>query len=114
LMSIHARELAGVTLYLDPATTTYDLQTRDAYYRDNGVVTQELLPAVAATPEETEILNMHMPDIQKYDTESFANWITGNGDIDAEWENYVKRMYDMGLQSVLDVYQAQYDRCHEK
>lgn len=110
LMSNHALEKANLEMYYDPMSTTYDLCMRDAYYRENGVVTQELLPTIAATPEETDILNMYTPDIDKYYIETFSNWITGNGDIDAEWDAYVQRMYDMGLQEVLDVYQSQYDR----
>ena len=73
---------------------------------------QEGLVNTPALPEETEILNRYLADIQKYYNETMANWICGNGDIEAEWDTYVQHMYDMGLQQVLDVYQAQYDRAN--
>lgn len=109
-MTADALKTAGIELALSPTTTTYDLRKRDAYYLENGVVKQELLPTIAATPEETEVLNTFLPDITKYYTETFANWITGNGDIDAEWDTYVDRMNNMGLDRVLAVYQSQYER----
>lgn len=110
LMTRRALELGNAVLYTSPSTTTYDLQMRDKYYRENGVVCQEGLANTPALPEETEVLNRYLADIQKYYNETMANWICGNGDIEAEWDTYVQHMYDMGLQQVLDVYQAQYDR----
>ena len=112
LMTRRALELGNAVLYTSPSTTTYDLQMRDKYYRENGVVCQEGLVNTPALPEETEILNRYLADIQKYYNETMANWICGNGDIEAEWDTYVQHMYDMGLQQVLDVYQAQYDRAN--
>ena len=39
-----------------------------------------------------------------------AAFITGEKDIDAEWDNFQAELMDMGLQDVIDVYQAALDR----
>ena len=39
-----------------------------------------------------------------------AAFITGQKDIEAEWDTYLKTLDDMGLQEVIDVYQAALDR----
>lgn len=31
-------------------------------------------------------------------------------DIDADWDSYISKLDSMGLQTILDVYQAAYDR----
>ena len=40
---------------------------------------------------------------------TLARWITGQGDIDAEWDAYVQQMYDLGLEEYLELCQMSYD-----
>jgi len=49
-------------------------------------------------------------DIDTYLTQMHAAFITGEKDIDAEWDNFQAELMDMGLQDVIDVYQAALDR----
>ncbi|MBQ4551975.1 MAG: hypothetical protein IJA59_03400 [Clostridia bacterium] len=49
-------------------------------------------------------------DINTYLTQMHAAFVTGEKDIDAEWDNFQKELMDMGLQDVIDVYQAALDR----
>ena len=44
-----------------------------------------------------------------YITEMSAKFITGEADIDAEWETFVDTLYDMGLQEAIDIYQNALD-----
>ena len=64
--------------------------------------------------EEQEIYNDCWTDIENKVTEMNAAFITGQADIEAEWDNYIKALYDMGLQEVIDVYQAALDRYNGK
>ena len=43
-------------------------------------------------------------------SEITAKFITGEVDIDAEWDNYLKELDALGLQDVLDAYNAAYQR----
>ncbi|MBR5230803.1 MAG: hypothetical protein IKW00_00965 [Clostridia bacterium] len=49
-------------------------------------------------------------DINTYVTQMHAAFVTGQVDIDAEWDNFQAELMDMGLQDVIDVYQAALDR----
>lgn len=62
------------------------------------------------TQEEQDIYNDVWTDINNKVTEMNAAFITGQADIEAEWDNYIKELYNMGLQDVIDVYQAALDR----
>jgi putative aldouronate transport system substrate-binding protein len=42
-------------------------------------------------------------DLNTYRTKTFANWISGNGDIEAEWDNYVATCEQYGLSEYLDL-----------
>lgn len=37
-------------------------------------------------------------------------WMTGQGDIESEWDTYVQSVNDAGLQQILDIRQAAYDK----
>lgn len=62
------------------------------------------------TEDESNIYKDNWTDLNKYIGEETAKFITGDRDIATEWDAYVSELYAMGLQDVLDVYQAAYDR----
>ena len=68
------------------------------------------LNSLVLTEDESDTYNDAWTDINAYITESTAKFITGEADIAAEWDNYVKALEQMGLQDVIDVYQAAYNR----
>ena len=68
------------------------------------------LTTLVLTQDETDTYNDAWTDINAYITESTAKFITGEEDIATGWENFVKDLEQMGLQDVIDVYQAAYDR----
>ena len=66
--------------------------------------------ALALTEDENDIYVEKWMDISKYATQMFAAFVTGDKDIDAEWDTYVSNLEQMGLQDVLDCYDAAYAR----
>jgi len=62
------------------------------------------------TEDERDIYTDAWVDIDKYLTEMNAAFITGQMDIEAEWETYLKELDVRGLQDVIDIYQAALDR----
>ncbi len=48
-------------------------------------------------------------DIDNLRSTTLARWITGQGDIDAEWDAYVQKMNDLGLEEYLRLCQQGYD-----
>ena len=70
-----------------------------------------LYPAKASlTTEESARYTAAFNDINTYVTENVVKFIFGYADIDAEWDNYVKTIEDLGIQECIDIKQASYDR----
>lgn len=59
---------------------------------------------VALSDDATADFNDAWTDIDTYLKDMHAAFITGEKDIDAEWDNYLKTLDQMGLQDIYDIY----------
>lgn len=66
--------------------------------------------ALALTENENDIYLEKWPDISSYVSSTFAAFITGDKNIESEWDGFVADLQKMGLQEVLDCYDAAYAR----
>ena len=66
------------------------------------------------TDEEQRVLDNKLADITSYYKEMEGKFITGVVDVESGWEDYVATLDQMGVQDVLSVYQAAYDRWNSK
>ncbi|MDO4618658.1 MAG: extracellular solute-binding protein [Clostridia bacterium] len=78
-------------------------------YLDNKYVIDQT-PTLSFTEDEQEIISLYMTDIQSYVGECEQKWILGSSDINADWDGYVAELKNRGLDEVLKVYNAAYDR----
>ena len=62
------------------------------------------------TQEESDIYVENWTNISAHITQWTAAFITGDKNVEADWEEYVKGLESMDLQEVIDAYQAAYDR----
>lgn len=69
----------------------------------------EPFPDVMYTVEEYEELPTLTTDIESYIRSTRAKWITQGG-IDQEWDAYVEKLNDMGLQKLIQIYTDAYGR----
>ena len=53
-------------------------------------------------------------DLSTYSESVVLEFIVGSRDIDAEFDSYVETLYDMGLQDMIDIKQAAYDRAMKR
>lgn len=53
-------------------------------------------------------------ELKTYTSSIVLEFIIGTRDIDSEFENFVAQMYEMGLQEMIDLKQATYDRAMER
>lgn len=60
--------------------------------------------------DETSMMNQYAADINGLRKTTFASWITGKGDIDAEWDDFVKKTQDLNLKEYLELRQKAYDK----
>ena len=82
-------------------------------YKDYTVAENEMFPLVWYTPEQREVFNQYRTEIIEYVKTTRAKWITEGG-IEEDWDGFVKKLDDMGLQKVMDVYQSGYDDFYSK
>lgn len=69
--------------------------------------------AVMTVEESTEYASIES-DLAIYRNSRILEFITGAADIDAEFDTYVETLYDMGLQDLIDIKQAAYDRASKR
>ena len=91
---------------------TKALGQRDVLY-PYGVQVQET-SLLILNQEEQDTYNDCWTDINNKVTEMTAAFITGQADLEKDWDTYINDLYDMGLQEVIDVYQAALDRYNGK
>ena len=69
-----------------------------------------VMPVLSYTMEETEAIRDAGITIPDYVYKSLDEFITGAKDLDKDWADYVSTLEKMGLQTLVDVVQASYDR----
>lgn len=72
-------------------------------------VTDEPFPNVWITAEESKKLSMITGDLMKLVDEKRAQWITGQSDIEAEWDSYVDTLNKMKVDEYVSIYQKAVD-----
>ena len=73
----------------------------------------EYYPSVVYSLEETETINEYISDLNDYVSETAANWII-NGGVEEEWDKYISQLENLGVNDVVDAWQAAYDRYEEE
>ena len=66
------------------------------------------------TTEESEEHNSIASDLSTYEDSMILEFITGAADVETEFDSFVETLYDMGLQDMIDIKQAAYDRAMER
>ena len=70
----------------------------------------DILPELKLTADESSQIGTMVVEVQKLIEENTAMFITGQKDIESEWDNYKKDLDKAGLQTVLEVYNTAYQR----
>lgn len=78
------------------------------YDKDGAVV--KAFPTVLTTSEEAESIEAIRPDMDKYTEDQICRWISGQGDVDADWDGYVQKLQELGFEDYVNIYQQIYDR----
>lgn len=94
-------EMGIYTWYMDD----YDYMHSNSSWRSPSVVHLQLYSA-----EETEIINLYKVDMESTYDEFRAKFITGQLDVDAEWDNYVSTMSKIGVDELVKAWQSIHDR----
>ncbi len=109
----YAQKLLADCDEVDPTGKRRDLQAyaweqmeqKDAVMYQTNMATYLALP----TDEEVEIIDMYNADLDMAMTDLFVDLINGDKDI-ANLDEYLEELRALGLDEVIGVYQARYDR----
>ena len=80
----------------------------DLYDEGDYLIDQFL--GVAFNEEEQRVYDRYWGSIRDYMLERQQGWILGNGDVEADWDDYIETLNEMGLQEVLEVMNSAYQR----
>lgn len=69
---------------------------------------------ISFTPEESQIIQTTYADIQTYADENYTMFKVGEKSYEQDFKAFQDTLYSMGLQDVIDCYQAAYDRYQER
>lgn len=69
-----------------------------------------LIPPITLSEDESKKFSQLNSVIDTYVKEQRARFFTLEGDISAEWDNYVKTLKDMGIDEMISIYQTALDR----
>lgn len=82
--------------------------------QDTWYVKEALAPilpgSITLTAEESQSIATKHTNVNTYAAEMWGKFLIGTVDVEAEWDNYIAELDNLGLQDVLAVYQAAYDR----
>lgn len=110
----HGILLLTSDMFVDP-TRTIEPQRGWAYdhiYKDYIPEVSKNMPNVpSGMLEEADVTRMADLELQikDYIKVTFANWITGKSDMDAEWDSFVNRMKELGVEEWVSLHQKEID-----
>lgn len=70
---------------------------------------EQVYPKIMMTEEQSERLSILSTDINGYVNRMVANWITGERNVESDWNDFVNQLEKMGLKEYISIYQAAYD-----
>lgn len=71
---------------------------------------KEYLPALSLTSEESDELSIIFTDIDSYVKNMKAKWVSGESDVEADWDTYIETLKNMRVDRYVEIYQAAYER----
>lgn len=100
-----AKENSGESLDLQIEVKRYAAEEEGLKLQPEEAVNRLLMSA-----DEEEATAEPWTDLLGYVEEMKAAFLTGEKDIDAEWDAYLSELKAIGSQEILEVYQTAYDR----
>jgi len=101
----------GIDPYTAEGLESMLLATTRELYEPYAGKTQVIVPtALRFTSDESDEMQTILVELNRYAVDRKMAYIMGSADIDKEWNSYVKKLNDLGLQKFLAIQQKAYDR----
>jgi putative aldouronate transport system substrate-binding protein len=78
-------------------------------YIDNKYIVPPF-PPVAFTPEEQKVITNKWAPIQSFMSEKEQKWLLGNESVDANFDDYISQLKNMGMDEIISIYNDAYQR----
>ena len=75
----------------------------------NAKYARDTFPVVAYTADELDQMAFLSPDITSYCNQQYAHWVTEGG-VDEEWDAYIAKLNQMGVEDLIAIHNAAYAR----
>jgi putative aldouronate transport system substrate-binding protein len=110
---VHTSQLGNDDMY---ATGTPALLTRvyRFYLVGEPYLYKPVIPPMYLSSDKVKEVAQLRTDIDAYMSESIVRFVTGTGNIDAEWDAYVKQLNAIGLPKLVEIYQNAYSQRTKK
>ena len=72
------------------------------------------LPTLSLTAEEMETYSAKSNDVSTYMDEVIIKLMIGDMDVEAEWDNYIASLESLGVNEMIEIYEAAYERYQNK
>lgn len=79
-------------------------------WNDESDSQKTLIPPITLSPEESKRFAALNGEVDTYMKEQRARFFTMEGNITAEWDNYIKTLKEMGVEEMIAIYQTALDR----
>ena len=89
------------------------LNDANSLYQTAGHQPAEVIPKLIYTTDESDAIAEIESVLNTYVNESMASFVAGSRDIDADWDNYLAEIDNIGLSQYLEVVQTAYDRMYK-
>ncbi|GKX31459.1 sugar ABC transporter substrate-binding protein [Vallitalea longa] len=110
VMSMTDERLEEVMADSDNNEFSYWLLLIERLRRKENIKHEEVLPKLVYTEKEGERVATLKTDITTYIDTAIAQFVTGEVDIDEDWDNYIATLKQMGLDELNKIEQTAYDR----
>lgn len=87
----------------------YILQQAAEKYQKYAPADDTLVPNIAFDTESAQKISEYSLTIGGYVNQATVQFITGDLNIDTDWDNYITTLKNMGVEDYLKIYQEQYD-----
>ncbi len=74
---------------------------------------KDVVSKLIFTKEESDVANEIITNLTSYKNESLARFAVGEMSVDKNWAGYIKELDTIGLQKLLPILQAAYDRMNK-
>lgn len=89
--------------------TEYYLQSVAQRYEKYAPAEDSIVPNLIFEGQDAQIVSEGTVTIGGYVNQALVQFITGDLDIEKDWDTYIQKLEDMGVQQYLEAYQRSYD-----